>query len=149
NPEQALNSLYGPVVSQSSPIHIHVEGAAPGSVRTKSEGAGVCFGIGSALNTCPGKPTADRGRNFAIHEALRKVDSDKTVVIFCTSKMVIRHLCYAAAKNMSIGWPGANGDVFKDTVLLLTKRHGQTTFVHMDSKAKNDRKQEAYSLAKA
>ncbi|KAJ6557459.1 hypothetical protein B0H19DRAFT_872703, partial [Mycena capillaripes] len=117
----------------SPPIHIYVEGAAPGSVRTKCAGAGVCFGIGSALNACikvpgPGKPTANRGRIFAIPEALRKVDSDKTVALFCTSKMVIRQLCYAAAKKMSIGWPSANGDIFKDTVLLLEKRHGQTMF---------------------
>jgi hypothetical protein len=48
---------------------------------------------------------------------------------------------------MAIGWPGANGDLFKDTVLLLSKRHGQTTFVHVESRAKNE--QEAYSLAKA
>jgi hypothetical protein len=153
-PDKALNSIYGPVLSHSPPIHIYVEGAAPGPVRTKSAGAGICFGIGSALNACvkvpgPGKPTADRGRIFAIHEALQKVEPDQTLVIFCTSKMVIRQLCYAAAKKMAIGWPGPNGDLFKDTVLLLGKRHGRTTFVHVESKAKNDRKQEAYSLAKA
>jgi hypothetical protein len=48
-----------------------------------------------------------------------------------------------------IGWPGPNGDIFKDTVLLLGKRYGRTTFVHIESKEKNDRRQEAYSLAKA
>ncbi|KAJ6559759.1 hypothetical protein B0H19DRAFT_945457, partial [Mycena capillaripes] len=152
-PDKAVNLLYGPVLSQSPPIQVYVEGAAPGSVRTKSAGAGVCFGIGSSLNTClkvpgPGKPTADRGRIFGIHAALRKVDSDKTLVIFCTSKMIIRQLCYAAAKKTALGWPGPNGDIFKDTVNLLAQRHGRTTFVHVESKAKNDRKQEAYSLAK-
>jgi ribonuclease HI len=89
------------------------------------------------------------GALFAIHEALQKVESDKILVIFCTSKMVIHQLCYAAAKKLAIGWPGPNGDIFKDTVLLLRKRHGRTTLVHIESKAGNDRKQEAYSLAKA
>jgi hypothetical protein len=63
--------------------------------------------------------------------------------------MVIHQLCYAVAKKMAIGWPGPNRDLSKDTVLLLSKRHGRTTFVHVELRAKNDRKQEAYSLAKA
>ncbi|KAF8137899.1 hypothetical protein K438DRAFT_1638901 [Mycena galopus ATCC 62051] len=149
-PEQAFHSLYGPILSQSPPVHIYVEGAAPGSVRTKSAGAGICFRLGSPANTCikvpgPGKPTADRGRIFAIHETLREVEGDETLVIFCTSKMIIRQLCYAAAKKMSLGLPGPNGDIFKDTVLLLAKRRGQTTFVHTESKAQNGLKKEAYT----
>ncbi|KAJ7088957.1 hypothetical protein C8R44DRAFT_590694, partial [Mycena epipterygia] len=153
-PEQALISLYGPVLSESSPVHVYVEGAAPGAVRTKSAGAGIYFGIGSPSNASikvpgPGKPSADRGRIFAILEAVRRVDSDKTLVIFCTSKFVIRQLCYAAAKNMAIRWPGINGDLFKETTSLLGQRHGKTSFVYLDAKADNDRKREAYSLAKA
>jgi hypothetical protein len=77
------------------------------------------------------------------------MDTDKTLVIFCTSKMIIHQLCYSAAKKMSLGWPGPNGDIFRDTVLLLAKRHAQTTFVHIESKAKNGLKKEAYSLAKS
>jgi hypothetical protein len=50
----------------------------------------------------PGKPTADRGRLYGIHAALERTDIDKTLVIFCTSKMIIRQLCYSAAK-MSLG----------------------------------------------
>jgi hypothetical protein len=87
SPDEAFHSIYDPVLSHSSPIHIYVGGAAPGSVGTKSAGAGICLGIGSTLKICvkvpgPGKPTADRGRIFAIHEALGKVDLDKTLVIF-------------------------------------------------------------------
>lgn len=105
--------------------------------------------IKSKTNSAAGKPTADRGRLYAIHVALERTDTDKTLVIFCTSKMIIRQLCYSAAKKMSLGWPGPNGDIFKDIVSLLAKRHGQTTFVHIDLKAKNVLKQEAYSLAKS
>ncbi|KAJ7181844.1 hypothetical protein C8R46DRAFT_885324, partial [Mycena filopes] len=150
SPEQALQSLYGPVFSQTPAIHIYVEGVAPKAVRTKSAGAGVCFAIGSTSNFSakvpgPGRPTADRGR---IYEALKAVPPDKTLVIYCTSKMIIRQLCYGAAEKISLGWPGPNGDIFKDTVALLRQRHGQTTLVHVESKAKNERKTEAYSLAK-
>ncbi|KAJ7094862.1 hypothetical protein C8R44DRAFT_535318, partial [Mycena epipterygia] len=73
----------------------------------------------------PGKPTADRGRIYAIYEALCRVDSDKTLVIFCTSKMVIRQLCFAAAKRIALGWPGPNGDIYKAAVSLLAKRHAK------------------------
>ncbi|KAJ7127265.1 hypothetical protein C8R43DRAFT_820982, partial [Mycena crocata] len=132
---------------------IYVEGAAPGAARTKSAGAGIFFGPGSPLNAArkvpgPGRATADRARIYAIHEALQLVDSDKTVLLFCTSKMVIRQLCYAAAKNMALGWPGTNGDLFKATVKLLATRHGQTIFVHVETKANNDSKRGAYALAK-
>jgi hypothetical protein len=75
------------------------------------------------------------------------MDSDKTLVIYCTFKMIIRQLCYAAARNSSLGWLGTNGDIFKNTVSLLAKRHGQTILVHMDGKGKNTYKQHAYSLA--
>ncbi|KAJ7153958.1 hypothetical protein C8R43DRAFT_824971, partial [Mycena crocata] len=132
---------------------IYIEGASPGSVRTKSAGAGIYFGPGSPLNMSlkvpgPDRPTADRARIYAIHQAIQNVDSDKTVLIFCTSKLVIRQLCYSAAQNMSIGWPGHNGDIFKDTVRLLAGRHGQTILVHVEAKANNDSKRGAYALAK-
>ncbi|KAJ7760066.1 hypothetical protein DFH07DRAFT_740831, partial [Mycena maculata] len=136
SPDEALNALWGPVLSETIPTHIYVEGVAPGAVRTKSAGAGIFFGLGSPRNTAlgelkvpgPQRATADRARIYAIHQAIQMVDSDKSILIFCTSKMVIRQLCYAAARNVAIGWPGANSDVFKDTVKLLAARHAPTKF---------------------
>jgi hypothetical protein len=106
-PEKALESLDGPVPAESLLVHIYVEWVAPGSVRTKSADAGICYGAGSPLNIGlkvpgPGKPTADRGRLYGIHAPLERTDIDKTLVIFCTSKMIIHQLCYSAAK-MSLG----------------------------------------------
>ncbi|KAJ7099214.1 hypothetical protein C8R44DRAFT_642387, partial [Mycena epipterygia] len=115
-----------------------------------SAGAGIFFRWGSLQNLSlkvpgPGRAPADRGCIYAIHKALQKSDSDKIVVLFCSSKM----LCYSVVKNMSIGWPGANSDLFKSTVKLLTLRHAQRTFVHIEKKEKNESKQEAYHLAKS
>ncbi|KAJ6537552.1 hypothetical protein DFH09DRAFT_930715, partial [Mycena vulgaris] len=152
-PDEALVSLYGPVLSETPPVQIYVEGAAPGGIRTKSAGAGIYFGLDSTLNRSlkvpgPGRPSSDRARVYAIYEALREVDPDRSILMYCTSKAVIRLLCYAAASKIALGWPGANGDLFKSTVSLLANRHAQTTFIHLDSKGKNEYKQQAYSLAK-
>jgi ribonuclease HI len=157
SPDAALSSLWGQVLAESIPTQIYVEGAAPGATQTKSAGAGIFFGPDSLFNRSLKVPggstqfhaTADRGRIYAIHEAIQKVDSDKTVLIFCTSKMVIRQLCYTAAKNMAIGWSGSNGDLFKATVKLLAARHGRTIFVYLDKKADNESKRGAYALARA
>ncbi|KAJ7185042.1 hypothetical protein C8R46DRAFT_883480, partial [Mycena filopes] len=134
-------------------MHIYVEGVAPGTVRTKSSGAGIYLGKDSPLNTSvkvpgPGRATSDRACIYAIHEAVQQVPSDRTLVIFCSSKTVIRQLCYCAARNMAIGWPGSNGDIFKSTIGLLAARHARTTFVHVDKKDKNPSKLAAYHLAK-
>ncbi|KAJ6603332.1 hypothetical protein DFH09DRAFT_899057, partial [Mycena vulgaris] len=152
-PDEALTALYGPVLAESPPIQIYVEGAAPGTIRTKSAGAGVCFGLGSPENISlkvprPGLPTADRSRLYAIHEVVRIMNPDKKLVIFCTSKMVIKQLCYATANKVALGCPGPNGDIFKDTVSLIAKRHGQTILVYVESKADNELKRDTYSLAK-
>ncbi|KAJ7150528.1 hypothetical protein C8R43DRAFT_837214, partial [Mycena crocata] len=117
-------------------------------------GAGIFHGSGSALNLAlrvpgPERLNADRARLFAIHEAVRLAPSDKTLVIFCTSKMIIRQLCYSAAKNMALGWPGSNGDLFKSLIKMLAARHAATHFVHVDPKKDNQSKRDAYSLAKA
>jgi hypothetical protein len=153
--DEALESLWGPVQTLSSPIHIYVEGvAAKGNSKTGSSGAGIFFGPGSTSNKGlrvpgPGHLSADRARLFAIHEALQIIPSDKTIVMFCTSKMIIRILCYSAAKNTSLGWPGSNGDLFKSVVKLLARRHAGTFFVLVDTKDDNPAKREAYALAKS
>ncbi|KAJ6514445.1 hypothetical protein C8R47DRAFT_962193, partial [Mycena vitilis] len=152
--DEALESLWGPVLCVSSPVHIYVEGvAAKGNNKSGASGAGIYYGPGSTSNRAvrvpgPGRLSADRARLFAIHEALRSCPSDTSLVIFCTSKMVVRQLCYMAAKNTALGWPGSNGDLFKAVVKLLAKRHAQTRFVHIESKENNQAKREAYALAK-
>ncbi|KAJ7161637.1 hypothetical protein C8R46DRAFT_1283929 [Mycena filopes] len=54
-----------------------------------------------------------------------------------------------AAKNMQLGWPGRNGDVFKSIVNLLATRRARTCFVFLDSKSNNEAKRTAYALAKS
>jgi ribonuclease HI len=150
--DQALDSLYGFPLTITRPTHIYVEGAVNAPPHTA--GAGIFCGPGSPMNLSlsvpgPGRLTADRARLFGVHEAVKLAPSDTTLV-FCTSKMIIRQLCYSAAKNMSLGWPGANPDIFKALVKLLTKRHAQTCFVHVESKAinLNQSQHETYVLAK-
>ncbi|KAJ7883056.1 hypothetical protein B0H13DRAFT_1572074, partial [Mycena leptocephala] len=127
-------------------IHIYVEGvAAKGNNKTGSSGAGIFFGPGSVSN----KGLRVPARLFAIHEALQSIPCDKTLVIFCTSKMIIRILCYSAAKNTTLGWPGSNGDLFKSVVKLLAGRHAGTFVVLVDTKEDNLAKREAYALAKS
>jgi hypothetical protein len=153
--DEALESLWGPVQCASSPIHIYVEGlAAKGNNKTGSSGTGIFFGPGSASNKGlrvpgPGHLSADRARLFAIHAALQSTPCDKTLVIFCTSKMIIRILCYSAAKNTTLGWPGSNGDLFKSVVKLLAGRRAGTCFVFVNTKEDNPAKCEAYALAKS
>ncbi|KAF8187333.1 hypothetical protein K438DRAFT_1456075, partial [Mycena galopus ATCC 62051] len=105
--------------------------------KTASAGAGVFFGLSSPYNLAlavpgPEPSTADRARIFAIHEALLRAPGTTRLVIFCTSKLVIRQLCYAVPKNLALGWPGANGDIFKDTIKLLAARQARTCFVHVE-----------------
>ncbi|KAJ6455307.1 hypothetical protein C8R47DRAFT_996784, partial [Mycena vitilis] len=150
SPDQALESLWGPLCASSPSTYVYVEGIGS---KTAAAGAGVFFGPSSALNlslVVPGPylGTADRARIFAIHETLLPVSPDTTLVIYCSSKLVIRQLCYSAAKNLTLGWPGHNGDLFKDTIKLLASRHARTCFVHIDSNSENKSKREAYYLAK-
>ncbi|KAJ7085347.1 hypothetical protein C8R43DRAFT_909221, partial [Mycena crocata] len=147
--DEALVSLWGPVTTHSAPTYVYVEGVGS---KTAAAGAGIFFGIGASQNqsvVVPGPHfgTAERARIFAIHETLRTVSPTTTLVIFCTSKAVIRQLCYSAASNMALGWPGSNGDLFKSTVKLLASRHAQTCFVHIDSNDTNKSKKEAFWLA--
>ncbi|KAJ7183424.1 hypothetical protein C8R46DRAFT_846653, partial [Mycena filopes] len=67
-----------------------------------------------------------------LHEVLLRSPPTTPLIIFCTSQLVIRQLCYAAAKNLNLGWPGANSDIFKDTVKLLSMRPARTCFVYLD-----------------
>lgn len=153
-PDEALDSLWGPVLTDSLPTHIYVEGAIAKGKKNCPAGAGVYLGpdsflIGSFKVPGPERPTADRARLFAMHEAIRLAPENKTLLVFCTSKMIIRQLCYCAAKNSQLGWPGKNGDIFESLVNLLAGRKAATCFAHIDSKANNDAKRTAYSLAKS
>jgi ribonuclease HI len=137
--DEALDSLWGPTLCESKPIHIYVEGVAARDSKTGPSGAGIVFGLGAASNRAlrvpgPERLTADRARLFAIHEAIHFSPSDKTLIIFCTSKMIIRQLCYVAARNSTLGWPGSKGDLFKAVIKMLAARHAATCFVFMDSK---------------
>ncbi|KAF8206620.1 hypothetical protein K438DRAFT_1494585, partial [Mycena galopus ATCC 62051] len=94
-------------------------------------GAGLFFRPGSSWNAAlkvpgPARLTADRARIFAIHEAVRIAPTDWTLLVFCTSKMIIRQICFLAAKNSQLGWPGQNGDLFKSLVGLLASRKAET-----------------------
>ncbi|KAJ7077516.1 hypothetical protein B0H15DRAFT_789639, partial [Mycena belliarum] len=149
--ESALKSLWGPVLAKSVPVQVYVEGA---SAKGKKAGAGIFFRSESPLNmslTVPGpeRLSADRARLFAIHEAVQLIPSDKNILVFCTSKMIIRQICYSAAKNTQLGWPGNNGDIFKSLVKLLAARNASTCFVHVESRADNESKRAAYALARA
>ncbi|KAJ7149465.1 hypothetical protein C8R43DRAFT_887912, partial [Mycena crocata] len=151
--DEALESLWGPILCDTTATHIYVEGVASQGTRKGPSGAGIFYGSISSSNLAvrvpgPERLTADRARLFAIHEAVRLAPGDKTLIIFCTSKMIVRQLCYSAAKNMALGWPGCNGDLFKSLVKMLAARHAGTRFVYVDTKSDNQAKREAYSLAK-
>ncbi|KAJ7122093.1 hypothetical protein C8R44DRAFT_544584, partial [Mycena epipterygia] len=129
-------------------------GASRRGKNSEPAGAGIFFRPESPLNMSlkvpgPDRMTADRARVFAIHEAIQPVPDDKNILVFCTSKMVIRQICYSAAKNNELGWPGTNGDIFKSLVKLLAARKAETCFVHIEAKANNESKRAAYALAKA
>ncbi|KAJ7040077.1 hypothetical protein C8F04DRAFT_890919, partial [Mycena alexandri] len=150
---EALDSLWGFTQVDSPPTHIYVEGVAAKGKKPGPGGAGIFFGLDSPLNMAlavpgPENVNADRARLFAIHEAIQQVPEDRSLLLFCTSKMIIRQLCYSAAKNMQLGWPGRNGDIFKAVVDLLASRGARTCFVFLDSKANNEAKRTAYALAK-
>ncbi|KAJ7116282.1 hypothetical protein C8R43DRAFT_902452 [Mycena crocata] len=152
--DEALESLWGPVLCESAPTHIYVEGVAAQGAKKGPSGAGIFYGFDSASNLAlrvpgPERLTSDRAKLFAIHEAIRLAPSDKSLVVFCTSKMIIRQLCYSAAKNVALGWPGSNADIFKSVVKMLAARHAATRFVHVDTKKDNQAKHHAYSLAKS
>ncbi|KAJ7020841.1 hypothetical protein C8F04DRAFT_973587, partial [Mycena alexandri] len=134
---QALDSLWGPISAKGSGSYVYVEGIGS---KTNAAGAGIFFGPNSSLNLSlvvpgPNYGTAERARIFAIHQVLVNASPAADVVIFCTSKAIVRQLCYSAAKNMNLGWPGQNSDIFKDTIKLLASRHARTTFVHVESRS--------------
>ncbi|KAF8200566.1 hypothetical protein K438DRAFT_1436781, partial [Mycena galopus ATCC 62051] len=148
-----LASLWGPVLVESIPVQVYVEGACTRGKKTGPAGAAIYFQEKSPLNVAlkvpgPGSLTADRARIFAIHEAVHAAPADKNLLVFCTSKMIIRQICFLAAKNTQLGWPGQNGDLFKSIVNLLASRKAETCFVHINSKANNESKRAAYDLAK-
>jgi hypothetical protein len=96
-------------------------------IGSKSFAAGsrIFFGPSSPRNfslVVPGPEfrTADRMRIFEVHDTLVNVALTATLVIFYTSKAIIRQICYAAARNAVLRWPGQNSDIFKDTVKLLS-----------------------------
>ncbi|KAJ7766154.1 hypothetical protein B0H16DRAFT_1309418, partial [Mycena metata] len=150
SPDEALDTLWGPILAESPSVYIYVEGVRSNKALS---GAGVFFGPSSPSNMSlvvpgPEPGTADRARIFAIHEVLQRISPTVRLVIFCTSKSVIRQLCYAAAINLALGWPGANGDIFKATVKLLSARHARTCFVYVESNADNESRKHACFLAK-
>ncbi|KAJ7070408.1 hypothetical protein B0H15DRAFT_763188, partial [Mycena belliarum] len=149
-PDEALDALWGPILIDSPSVYVYVEGVRS---KTAYAGAGVFFGPSSPWNKTLAVPgtesgTADRARIFAIHEALFQCAPTSRLVVFCTSKSVIRQLCYSAASNLNLGWPGANADIFKDTIKMLSARHARTCFVHLESSTTNGSQKQAYYLAK-
>nr|GAT42335.1 predicted protein [Mycena chlorophos] len=156
SPSDALDSLWGPTLATSRATLVYVEGYIPPKSQTsRVPGAGIFFGSGSALNcalpvpSATQKMTADSARICAIIDCLRKTHSDTTLVIFCSSKQVIRKLCYEAANYSQLGWPGPDGSLYRIAVSLLSDRHAETRFVFVDVKDKNPQKQKAYLLAKS
>ncbi|KAJ6478927.1 hypothetical protein C8R45DRAFT_833124 [Mycena sanguinolenta] len=151
--DEALESLWGPVLCEYTPTHIYVEAVAAKGSKKGPSSAELFYREGSPQNSAlrgpgPERLTANRARLFAIHEAVRMAPSDQGLLIFCTSKMIIRQLCYSAAKNTVLGWPGNNGDIFKSLVQLLAAHHVCTRFVYVDSKEDNQAKREAHAFAK-
>ncbi|KAF8207461.1 hypothetical protein K438DRAFT_1497185, partial [Mycena galopus ATCC 62051] len=112
---------------------VYVEGAPTSGKPTGPAGAGLFFRLRSPWNATlkvpgPARLTADRARIFAIHEAVRMTPTDRCLLVFCTSKMIIRQICFQAAKSTQLGWPGQNGDLFKSLVGLLGRK-AETCFV--------------------
>ncbi|KAJ7061886.1 hypothetical protein C8F01DRAFT_1231043 [Mycena amicta] len=151
DPEQALKSLWGTVSAQSSRVHVYVAGASS----KKGSGAAVFFGPGSPRNLSLSVPgphsqttTSQRAHLYAIYEALHAIEPDKTLVIYCMSKQIIRDICYKAAQNVQLGWPGSNKDIYLAIVDLLARRHATTCFLHVDAADKNPAAKQALDLAK-
>ncbi|KAJ7061285.1 hypothetical protein C8F01DRAFT_928450, partial [Mycena amicta] len=141
--EDALHTLWGPILHSSRTTLVYVEGAGQKGETNAVGGAGVFFGTASPLNCAIPVPsggrriTGDRARLCAIIECLRRVHADTTLAIFCSSKFVIRCLCYDAAEKAQIGWPGVDGDLYKVATHLLASRHAETRFIYVDVKDNN------------
>ncbi|KAJ7071674.1 hypothetical protein C8F01DRAFT_974327, partial [Mycena amicta] len=136
DPIQALKSLWGPVSVQSNPVHVYVAGVSS----KKGSGAAIFFGPGSPRNlslSVPGPYSktsiSQRAHLYAIYEALQAIEPNKTLIIYCMSKQVIRDICYTAAERIQLGWPGSNRDIYLAIVDLLSHRHATTCFVHVDA----------------
>ncbi|KAJ6566246.1 hypothetical protein B0H19DRAFT_875209, partial [Mycena capillaripes] len=132
-PDEALNSLWGPTVVGSPPTQIYIEGTAANSNKPSSAGAGIFFGPDSPLNMALAVPGPE------------PANAERVKLLKC----IIRQLCYSAAKNMQLGWPGRNGDILKAVVNLLAKRQARTCLVFVESKSNNEAKRAAYTLAKS
>ncbi|KAJ7731019.1 hypothetical protein B0H16DRAFT_1239258, partial [Mycena metata] len=148
--DEALESLWGPLLCDSAPIAVYVEGVAAKGSKTS---AGIFYGPGSKYNQAlrvpgPGHMSADRARLFAIYQTLLRAPSDKSLLIFCTSKMIdypTTLLCCCLEQYAGLG--RSNGDLFKAVFQLLAARHGGIRFVHVGTKEDNQSKREAYALA--
>ncbi|KAJ7060064.1 hypothetical protein C8F01DRAFT_932828, partial [Mycena amicta] len=104
----------------------------------KGSGAGIFLGNKSPRNlalSVPGPTTSSSGSPrahlYAIYQVLLAFPPDKTLIVHCMSKQIVRDLCYHTTEKMALRWPGNNGDLYPAVVDLLSSRQAKTTFVHV------------------
>ncbi|KAJ7051601.1 hypothetical protein C8F01DRAFT_926356, partial [Mycena amicta] len=76
----------------------------------------------SVPGPCSKTTGSQRAHLYAVYEALHAIQPDLTLVVYCMSKQIIRDICYKAADQVQLGWPGSNRDLYLAIVELLSRR---------------------------
>jgi exonuclease III len=115
--------LYGPVHVSTPSIFVYV-GAYGGRGRTTcSVFRGFKNDPANRDVPVPGpKKTVVRGYFFAILLALKKSPPDRTVEVFCPSRIVIDSIAWLATRYHGRGWRCADGDILRDIITIIKWR---------------------------
>ncbi|KAJ7034594.1 hypothetical protein C8F04DRAFT_886479, partial [Mycena alexandri] len=111
-------------------VYVASSCVAAGKPNVKA-GCGVYWGPNSGSNnstSCPGRQTDTRAALFAVTLALLSAPSDRTLVIYSSSQLVIRTFCYWAGSNYTQGWPCQDADIIKSTAEIMRNRPAGVVF---------------------
>ncbi|KAF7359946.1 Ribonuclease H1 [Mycena venus] len=143
---------YGPATVRTDPIYVYAASScvAEGKPNVRA-GSGVYWGPNNRSNrwsSVPGKQTDGRAALFAVTLAVLAAPRDRSLILYTSSKFVIRTFCYWTGKNYTEGWPCQNADIIKVTAELIRERSAGVEFRYAASPQTNNHSREALALAR-
>ena len=152
-PEAKFDRLYGHPYVSSKLLEVYTDGSCHGNGTPNARaGSGVFWGHDSPKNQAvrvPGKQTNNRSEIFAILTALLAVraQGDPALKICTDSVYAIKSLVDWAPTSAEKAWKIENGDIIRDTIMLIKLRHGPVTFIQIKGHSNNKHNDAADQLA--
>ncbi|KLO05042.1 ribonuclease H-like protein [Schizopora paradoxa] len=139
--DEQLIALYGPVYCDTAPVHVYTDGSCHNNGMSDATAASATYwGPDCRKNWAdrvPGEQSNNRAELYAILQALKAAEPDKTLNLYSDSEYALKTIAYWAARHYLVAWDCTHGDIIKDIVLLIQYRHAPLSLFWVKAHARN------------